>query len=422
MTTRSGSDHDVAVLGAGIVGISTAIHLAKRGADVILIDRRAPGEETSFGNAGIIQREGIHPYLFPRDPVRLLQYALNLLPDAHYQFSSIFSVSPFLFRYWRASTPEMGRKTMQANIPLFAACLEAHQELAREARAEQLIARKGWIRLFRSRFAARAMETQITDLKGLGLDAVTLAAAELETLEPHLDGSRLASAVHYRDPWAVSDPGALAKAYAELFETLGGTITRFEAKELRQERGNWTVNGGDEALSAEQVVLALGPWSKHFLDGLGMKLPMGIKRGYHQHFRPNANKHLSRPIVDDEMGFVLAPMSHGIRLSTGAEFARIDAPRTPVQIKRCLPLARDWFDLGDAVDAEPWMGARPVFPDMLPVMGPAPGYKGLWLNFGHAHHGFTLAPVAGKLLAQMVTGEQPFCDPSPYAASRFLQS
>jgi D-lysine oxidase len=410
---------DVAVLGAGIVGISTAVHLAKRGASVVLVDRRGPGEETSFGNAGIIQREGIHPYLFPRDPLKLVQYALNLRPEAHYQFSSLPAVAPFLLRYFMNSTRAGERRALAGNIPLFAECLEAHHELAEEAVSLDLITRKGWLRLLRSQASVPGIEQEMAELKAAGANAMMLSPAEAQALEPHLNVSTLSAAVHYQDPWTVSNPGALVKSYAALFEKLGGQIHRLEVTAVRRISAGWAIEGQGRAIGAHRVVVALGPWSRDLLAGVGIRLPMGIKRGYHRHYRPAGNKFLTRPVIDDDNGFVLAPMAAGIRLTTGAEFARIDAPKTPVQIERCLPLARELFDLGEAVDPEPWMGRRPFFPDMLPVMGPAPGHDGLWLNFGHGHHGFTLGPVAGRLVTEMMTGETPFCDPAPYRADRF---
>ena len=115
----------------------------------------------------------------------------------------------------------------------------------------------------------------------------------------------------------------------------------------------------------------------------------------------------------------LAPMNRGIRLTTGVEFARRDAPPTPVQLQRALPRARALFPLTEAVDAKPWMGARPCLPDMLPVIGRAPRHAGLWFDFGHQHHGLTLGPATGRLLAEMMTGETPFADPQPFAVERF---
>jgi D-amino-acid dehydrogenase len=124
-------------------------------------------------------------------------------------------------------------------------------------------------------------------------------------------------------------------------------------------------------------------------------------------------------VLDAENGFVLTPMTRGIRLTTGAEFATRDAPPTPVQVNWSEAKARQWFPLGERLDAEPWLGRRPCLPDMLPVVGPAPRHAGLWLNFGHHHLGFTMGPVTGRLLAEMIVGETPFTDPAPYRAERF---
>jgi D-amino-acid dehydrogenase len=115
----------------------------------------------------------------------------------------------------------------------------------------------------------------------------------------------------------------------------------------------------------------------------------------------------------------LAPMDRGIRVTTGVEFTRRDRPPTPVQVERALPKAHALFPLGEPVDGKPWMGARPCLPDMLPVIGKAPRHQGLWFDFGHQHHGLTLGPVTGRLLAEMMTGETPFADPAPFAVERF---
>ena len=152
---------------------------------------------------------------------------------------------------------------------------------------------------------------------------------------------------------------------------------------------------------------------------LGYRIPLGVKRGYHLHLAPRGNAVLRHPVLDADLGFLLAPMNRGIRLTTGVEFARRDAPPTPVQVQRALPRAHALFPLGEAVDAKPWLGARPCLPDMLPVIGRAPRHAGLWFDFGHQHHGLTLGPAVGRLLAEMMTGETPFANPGPFAVERF---
>jgi D-amino-acid dehydrogenase len=411
---------DVIVLGAGVVGVSTAIQLQRFGMKVALVDRRDPGEETSFGNSGIIQREGVHPYVFPRDPGKLFAYALNLKPEARWRLRSVPAIAPFLWRHFRATGPAGARRTFEANLPLFARCLETHGEIAREAGCEALIARKGWLTVYRRPDGVAGRRRELTELQDLGMDAVEIGAAELAKLEPDIAPGRFAAAIHYRDPWTVNDPGALVKAYAGWFRKSGGTFHNGDAATTRRDAGKWWVATSAGDLLAEKIVVALGPWSKRFLDSFGLRLPMGLKRGYHRHFRSLGEARLRHPVHDSDNGFVLAPMTVGVRLTTGAEFAALEAPPRPDQIDQCLPIARQWFALGEPADASPWLGSRPVMPDMLPVIGPAPGLAGMWLHFGHAHHGLTLGPATGLLLAQMIAGQTPYCDPAPYSATRFL--
>lgn len=126
-----------------------------------------------------------------------------------------------------------------------------------------------------------------------------------------------------------------------------------------------------------------------------------------------------RPVLDAEMGYCLAPMEQGIRVTTGIEFADRDASPTPEQFDRLMPAARELFPLGEPIEAVPWMGSRPSFPDSRPVIGPTPGQAGLWLAIGHAHWGLTLAAITGRLIAELITKTAPVCDPAPFSAERF---
>ena len=406
---------DIAVLGAGIVGVSSAIHLRRQGLSVVLIDRRGPGEETSFGNTGLIHREGVHPYLFPRSLPKLFQYGLNQRVDAYYQISSLLKVAPFLWRYFLNSAPAKAKQTLAANIALFEHALTTHGALIEASGSGNLIARNGWLAAFRTKASAAAAEIQRQELLDLGLDCALLSAHELSLLEPHLNVSELEGVMHYRDTWTASDPGALAKAYAALFEREGGVFVEADASAVQRLGGQWQFG----EISANAMVVALGPWSKPFLDRLGVSLPMGVKRGYHRHYLPGGGAVLGRPIIDEDYGYVLAPMAQGIRLTSGAEFAAHDAPPSPVQLKRAEPIARTLFALGTPVEAVPWMGARPVFPDMRPVIGKLDRLDDVWVNFGHGHHGFTLGPATGLLLAQMITGRTTFMDPLAFSPARF---
>ena len=143
-------------------------------------------------------------------------------------------------------------------------------------------------------------------------------------------------------------------------------------RSLHRAEPHWRVDTVSGPIEASDVVAALGPWTPDLLDPFGIKLPLAVKRGYHRHFRAKGNAALSRPILDAENGYCLAPMEQGIRLTTGAEFAARDAPPTPVQFERLMPAARELFALGEAVEPQPWMGARPCFADSRPAIGRAP--------------------------------------------------
>jgi D-amino-acid dehydrogenase len=124
-------------------------------------------------------------------------------------------------------------------------------------------------------------------------------------------------------------------------------------------------------------------------------------------------------VLDADVGYLITPMEQGIRITTGVEFAARDAAPSPEQFDRVMPRARELFPLGESVDGKTWLGSRPCFADSRPVIGPAPGRPGLWLAIGHAHWGLTLGPATGRMIAEMMAGEPPFCDPSPYRAERF---
>jgi D-amino-acid dehydrogenase len=407
---------DALVLGAGIVGISVAVHLQKRGRSTVLVDRRGAAEETSYGNAGLVQREGVYPYGFPHDFGALFRYGINRTIDAHYHPSAIPQLAGFLLKYWNHSKPARHAEIARAYSQLINHCVEEHEALIRESGASELARPTGWMKAFRTE---RERDKRFAEAerwrREFGLNFRTLDAAQLQAAEPHL-APVLIGALHWTDPLAVVDPQALALAYLRLFEKLGGHFVQGNAASLEP---GWRLRTVEGPVEARDVVVALGPWSDVVTRRLNYDLPLAVKRGYHMHYRAAGSAVLNHPVLDHERGYFLAPMRRGIRLTTGAEFALRDAIRTPVQLGRAEPIARELFPLAERLDTEPWMGSRPCTPDMMPVIGPAPRHPGLWFAFGHAHHGLTLGPVTGRLVAEMVCGEKPFVDPLPYRADRF---
>ena len=405
-----------------MVGTCTALHLAQRGHSVALVDRGAPGGETSYGNSGIIQREAVQPYAFPRDWASLFNVAFKRGMDVNYHFGALPFVLPHLARYWQASGPSRYPRIAAEFSRLIEHSISENASLIAQAGADDLIRRTGYRTVFRT---AKAFDQAAEKARQLalqhGIRHTLLDSAALARAEPALRQS-LAGALHWLEPWSVNDPGELVARYAKLFTQCSGRIVQGDAASLRQHAGRWRVLAHDGPLEAQHAVIALGPWADTVTRLLGYRLPLFVKRGYHRHYAPAqgvAAPVLSMPLLDAERGMVLAPMLRGLRITTGAEFARIGAPPTPVQLHKAEQAAREIIDLPHAVEAQPWLGNRPCTPDMKPVIGPAPRHPGLWFNFGHAHQGFTLGAVSGRLLADLLEGRTPFVDAAPYSARRF---
>lgn len=409
----------VIVLGAGMVGVSIALHLRQRGWDVVLVDRRGPGEGASFGNAGLIQREAVHPHPFPRRLAEIARIAGNRSVDAVYHAGALPGLAYPLLRYWWQSAPERYETVARAYARLIVTCLDEHMAVAGEAGSAELLRPIGWMRLFNddAKLEEARKEAEAAH-RDYGVGYRMLDGKELAAEEPHLLIQRK-GALHWTDPYSVSDPHALTLSYARLFEAKGGRLATGDAASLRRAGQDWRVETADGPVEAAQAVIALGAAAGELTRRFGYGPPLFGKRGYHYHFGMQGNAVLNHPLIDEESGFCLVPMRAGIRLTTGAEFARPDAPETPIQLERAEPIARRLLPLAEKVEDKPWMGTRPCTPDMLPIIGRIPGQDTLWGAFGHAHQGLTLGPTTGRLLAEMMDGERPFIDPAPYRAERF---
>ena len=409
---------DVVVLGAGIVGVSAAWHLLKRGRKVAIVDRRAPGEETSYGNAGVVERDGFLPMSSLQKFADLVHYAGNQQPGLHYHPWFLPRVAPYLMAMRRGSHPDRRPGYAAAMAPLLMRTVEEHKALAGEAGALGLFRDTGGLRLYRSEagFAKGQASRDFADRYGAPYRVLT--GGEVSEIEPNLRPI-FHRGVLWTDAISSSSPGGVTKTYAAAFVRDGGRILTGDARSLRKSGKDWQVTTGDGPVEAPVAVVALGPWSPDVLKPLGLTFPFAVIRGYHRHYRPLGNARLTRPVLDIEKGFVITPMQQGIRLTTGYEFADRDARPTPVQIGRALALARELFPVGEPVDDDVWLGRRPCLPDSLPAIGWAPRQEGLFLDFGHSHLGFTLGPASGRLAAEMIVGEKPFADPRPFAAERF---
>ena len=408
------------VLGAGIVGVSIAWHLVQRGRKVLLIDRRPPGLETSFGNAGIIQREAVRPYAFPHDLKTLLRVLPNRSIDIRYKPSGMFAAASPLLSYYLNSFPGRYNKIIPEYASIIALSTDEHDPMIKASGADALVQKRGWLELYRTEAELDIRHKEALEAANQGVVSRRIDRATLDEMQPGLS-TDICGAIHWQNTWTVESPGDLVQAYARDFEAKGGEFLEAELNTIVQNAAdNWTVTTSKGSYDAAEVVVALGPWSQDYLAPLNYNFPLFVKRGYHMHYQqPSIKSTLNYWIMDAEKGYLLEPMKAGIRLTTGAELANLDAPPAYGQLDAAEKVARKLFPIGARADKEPWKGARPCFPDMKPVIGPAPKHKGLWLAFGHGHQGFTLGPATGRLLGEMMDSETTAIDMQPFRADRF---
>ncbi len=393
------------VLGAGMVGVSTALALQAQGHAVSLVDRKSPGAETSFGNAGIIQAEAAEPYALPRDMATLLRFALGRTNDVTWSARGVAEMLPALWRYFRNSTPARHARISRTYARLTERATRDHAPLVDAARLGNLISRDGMGILYRdpAGYAAAVADAERMQrsygTRFRAVDGADYAREDAALLKAP------AGVIHWLDSWTCASPGGLTAGYADVFTQKGGRLLTGDAASLAQAGAGWQVDTAQGKVRAQHAVVALGPWSPRLLARFGYRIPMVYKRGYHGHFQ--APRSPVRPVLDVASGIVATPMTTGLRLATGAALVTRNSPPDTRQLTRGRAGIAELIQIGARIDEPQWSGARPCLPDMLPLVGAAPNHPGLWMNFGHGHQGFTLGPTTGALLAQMVAGHTP---------------
>ena len=408
----------VAVIGAGIVGVSCALHLQRSGQSVTLIDPRAPGTATSFGNAGGIVTGAVTPNSTPtlwRDIPRML---FDRDSAVRVRWSYLPQIAPWLVRFLLAGRHSRVQAIADALHPLVTRAYDAHRELITLARAEDLVRPVGWLKVFETEagFAPTQYERDVMGARGVRYDV--LSSDEVRQLEPSL-ARRYVKGLFQPDSAFVASPHQLVQAYVTQYQQLGGTIVQERVRGVQPIEGGVRLDCELGFRSFDAVVIAAGAWSKELARQVGDRIPLDTERGYHLNIDPGDAGELRRAVVFPERGFVLAPMLDGIRLTSGVELAGLHAPPDFSRIRRLLPAAREALPgLSDRVTRQ-WLGYRPSTPDSLPVIGRSPHSRAVFYAFGHQHLGLTLGAVTGRLIAASVGGQQPEIDLTLYRADRF---
>jgi D-amino-acid dehydrogenase len=408
---------DVVVLGAGIVGVSAAFSVRQRGMSVVLVDRREPGSETSYGNAGVLSSGSISPLNNPSLWSALPKYLGNQHAALRWNIGWVVRNPDWVLRFLANATQSRLRPRATALHGLIGASLKLHREWIVKAGAGARIRETGWLKAWRSDAVASAKLEQAL-LAEYGIESQLLDRQDISALEPNIVPVYKVGLLHTQTA-SVDSPGNVVKAYAKMLAGAGGEVRQSDIKAIVPDADGWRVVLADGAIAARHVVVALGPWSSDILRPLGYRVPLAFERGYHREYKPNPARLLRRPIHDADGSFLMTPMENGVRVTSGVELTDRDAPSSFAQIDAVEPMARGVVEFGDTV-GETWRGSRPTLPDSLPMIGPAPRHSNLWLAFGNQHIGFTTGPATGAAIAAMIGGVPPSFDVTAFAPGRYL--
>jgi D-amino-acid dehydrogenase len=395
-------DPQTIVIGAGIVGICTALYLQEQGRQVTLIDRLEPGEGTSSGNAGIISVGSVHPEAMPdiyKDiPHMLLQRSAPITVRPAY----VPHMLPWFCSFLSSSS---SARSEQSSIGINALCSKALDYLAplvTKAGAQGLLRQEGALNIYETpvQFAKAKLNCAYYDRRGVDyqiIEGPQLSALE-PSLRPGLAGGVLVGAVAH-----TVSPLALSRSLFALFEKQGGQFIQAEVTGFTTQGRHVTAVHTDCELACQQVFVTAGAYSRTLAKQLGSSVRLDTERGYNLQL-PSPGIELKRPLLFAGRAFAATSMLDGLRLAGTVEFAGLKAPPNYARAHRLAAQAAYLFPQLKAEGGKPWMGYRPSLPDTVPVISASPNFDNAFFGFGHGHLGLTQAAVTGAMLSAMATG------------------
>lgn len=410
-----GNPAHCAVIGAGFIGLSTALELQNHGCTVTLIDRQTPGMGASFGNAGFIAAESVDPLGTPAT----IRRAPSLLMDKH----GALSVPP---GNWHQSLPWMLRMALSARAAKVQSARVALSAVLRQAAPawKHLLAREGlsghlldvhYLRVWEQADGEAAAQSEAAFYREWGMEAQFVSGDALAALEPAL-ATTIHHAVVLPHAHRVSDPYQLCLALHERFVQQGGRFIQQAVDTLEPIANGVRVNG----LAYDRAVVCAGAHSADLLRPFGVHLPLMAERGYHLNM-PQVRGVLNGPICSAERNVFVNPLDGGLRV---VGFSELGGTRLPPKAARFASLRHHISALlpqtaPHVAQASEWMGMRPSFPDSLPVIDTHPHHPQLAFAFGHQHLGVTLAAVTAQLVTAKLLQKPTGIDLASYAATRF---
>ncbi len=412
----------VTVIGAGVVGVATALCLVRDGFDVTVIDRDGPGENCSFGNAGMICDDTSAVPLPSSQVIRgLPRMVMDRTSSLHIRWSYLPTLMPWLLVFMKSAPARQRRHNARAFHALLDGAVASWDRLVEGTPGAALIRKRGLAIVYETErgFAAAAEDRAI--LRELGAEFSELSGAEVRQSEPRLSDSVTAATFLPKVNHTVN-PYRLTRAVADSVVAAGGvvetaTVTGIDASDGRVR--TLQTSAGDRKV--DRLVVSAGAWSGRLARMLGIRVLLDTERGYHSVFH-DVDSGLRLPLIHGEKGFGMNQMDEGLRIAGSVEMAGIDAPadyaRADMLAESGCGLLRH-FEPDPAARISRWMGRRPTLPDYLPALGKVAGLANTWFNFGHQHLGLTLAARSGEVMAHLVAGRDPGLDLASFRPDRF---
>ena len=411
----------VAVIGAGIVGASCAAWLQLKGMQVTLIERNAPGEATSFGNAGSLSPTAVTPVAVPGMIRQIPGWLMDPLGPLRVDPAYLFKALPWLVKFLKLANRDDMKRCAGALRPLLAPVFDAYAPIVARAEAQELIKREGIVYVYDSEEAFLAAKPAEDDRRKLGAILEDLTRPEIERFAPELAPEFRWGTFAPENGYTIN-PSRLTKLLAESVADHAGTHIRAEARDIKLRPGGVTIellrDGQKDEVAADAVLVAAGAWSHFLAARVGDKVPLETQRGYHVTVA-NAGLTVNRMVNWVSRRVFTTPMEMGMRFAGTVEIAGLDTPPHWERADRLLELGRKMYPSMNVSSISRWMGHRPCLPDSLPVIGASPRAPNVFYAFGHGHIGMCSASGTARTVAELIAGETPQVDLSPFRADRF---
>lgn len=408
----------VVIIGAGIVGVSAAIWLQRKGVEVVLVDKGGPASGTSYGNAGVLAAASVVPVTVPGLIGKAPKMLLDKNQPLFLNWSYLPRLLPWLPRYLSHCNPKQVERIAKALAPILRDCLADHRALAQGTPAEDYITAADYVYAYQSKAHFDADSFAWDTRSRHGFKWTEHDADSYKEYDPAF-GNEVGYAACVHNHGRISDPGEYVKALASHVENCGGEIVTAEFHDfVSSEQKIRAVKTSQAEIDCDAVVVAAGVWSKALLKKLKLNIPMESERGYHiELVEPSIVPAMPTMIAAGK--FVMTPMQGRLRMAGMVEFAGLAAKANdePLKFLRRY-LSRLMPDL-TWKDSNEWLGHRPAPSDSIPLIGELPGAKGVFVGFGHQHVGLSGGPKTGQLLSQLICGEPTGLEMGMYSPVRF---